>query len=168
MNVDENGSVAHVFVQKNGFFKRQGEDDNKGGWTIFKRHHSDKSHDMASIRIGFIKFASAHDLNNWTRLCWGESMWPEHQKLVLSSWWMRHCSTSWCRSNGQMPWPFRIWDVHLRVFQWILLLTERSSNKSSFIDGFSGELSTKTSDTPPTALGVDTGSSCSNEIRSTD
>ena len=47
-------------------------------------------------------------------------------------------------------------------------LRERSSNKLSFIDGFSGESSTKTSDTTPSALGVDTGSSSSNEIRSAD
>ena len=38
--------------------------------------------------------------------------------LVLSSQWMRHCSTSWFRSNGQILWPSRVWD-HLHVFQWI-------------------------------------------------
>ena len=65
---------------KHGFlFKRQGEDDNKGGWTLFKKHHSDKSHKMKSIGFGFFIFVLAHDLNNWTRLCWGESMWPEYK-----------------------------------------------------------------------------------------
>ena len=43
-----------------------------------KKHHYGKSRNMTSIGIGFITFATAHDLNNWTRLCWGESMWPEH------------------------------------------------------------------------------------------
>ena len=69
-----------TLLYKHGFlFKRQGEDYNKGGWTIFKKHHFDKSHNMTIIGIGFIIFAPAHDLNNWTRLCWGESMWPEHR-----------------------------------------------------------------------------------------
>ena len=74
MNVVKNGSVSNAFVQNMAFFlKRQGEDDNKWGWTIFKKHHSDKSHNMTSIGIGFIIIAPAHDLNNWTRLCWGEA-----------------------------------------------------------------------------------------------
>ena len=48
----------------------QDEGDNKEGWTIFKKSHI--------IRIGFIIFTPAHDLNNWTLLCLGETMWPEH------------------------------------------------------------------------------------------
>ena len=47
-----------------------------------------------------------------------------------------------------------------------ILLTDRSSNKSSH--GFNEELLTKTSDTPPTAIGVGAGISPSNEIRSID
>ena len=78
MNVDENGSVANTFVQNMAFFLSGKVNDNKGGWTIFQKHHTDKSHNMTNIGIGFIIFAPAHDLNNWTRLCWGESMWPEH------------------------------------------------------------------------------------------
>ena len=62
-NVDENGSVTKASVQNMTFFsKRQGEDDNKVGWTIFKNHSPDKSHSMTST--GFIIFAPAHDLNN--------------------------------------------------------------------------------------------------------
>ena len=41
MNVDENKSVAKAAVQSMaGFilFKRQGENDNKEGWTIFRNH----------------------------------------------------------------------------------------------------------------------------------
>ena len=48
------------------------------GHSLKKKHHSDKSHSMASIGIGFIIFAPAHGLNNWTQLCWGESVWPEY------------------------------------------------------------------------------------------
>ena len=40
------------------FFKRQ----DKGGWTIFKKYHPQKLHNMTSI--AFIIFAPAHDLNN--------------------------------------------------------------------------------------------------------
>ena len=46
--------------------KWQDEDDNKEGLTILKKHHPDKSHNM--IRIGFVIFTPAHDLNNWTLL----------------------------------------------------------------------------------------------------
>ena len=77
MNIDENGSVAKASVQNMAFFfKWQGEDDNKDDWTIFENHLPDKSHSMT--RMGFIIFAPAHDLNNWTLLCWVESIWPEH------------------------------------------------------------------------------------------
>ena len=85
------------------FFKWQGENDNKKGWKIYRNYHPDKSRDMT--RIIFIVFAPAHDLNNWTLLCWDESIWPEHQaRTVMSSQWIRHCSTSWCSSNWQMLW----------------------------------------------------------------
>ena len=79
MNVDENGSVANTFVQNIAFFLNGNVDVTirEAGQSL-KKHHSDKSHSMTSIGIGFIIFARAHDLNNWTRLCWGESMWPEH------------------------------------------------------------------------------------------
>ena len=69
MNVDENGSVANAFVQNMAFFLSGKVNDNEGGWTIFQKHHTDKSHNMTNISIGFIIFAPAHDLNNWTRLC---------------------------------------------------------------------------------------------------
>ena len=75
MNGDENGSIANASVQNiDGFlcFKWQDEDDNQEGRTIFKNHHPNKSHNMT--RIGFIILAPAHDLNNWTLLCWGKSM----------------------------------------------------------------------------------------------
>ena len=59
VNVDENGSIAKAFLQNMSFFfKWQGEDDNKEGWTLFKKHHPNKSH------------------NNLTLLCSGESMCP--------------------------------------------------------------------------------------------
>ena len=85
------------------FFKWQGENDNKKGWKIYRNYHPEKSRD--TTRIIFIVFAPAHDLNNWTFLCWDESIWPEHQaRTVMSSQWIRHCSTSWCSSNWQMLW----------------------------------------------------------------
>ena len=117
MNVDENGSVANAFVQNMAFFL-----SGKVKMTIREAGQSLKSTTLTShITWQVLVLALSHDLNNWTRLCWGESMWPEHKpKLVLSSWWMRHCSTSWCRSSGQMLWPSRIWDEHLHVFKWIL------------------------------------------------
>ena len=75
MNADENESVAKTSLQNMAsFFKWQGEDNDKGGWTIFKNHHPDKSHNMTSI--DFIIFAPAHALNNWKLLYWGERMWP--------------------------------------------------------------------------------------------
>ena len=42
------------------YFKWQGEDNNKEGCAIFKKYHSDKSHNVTSI--GFIIFAPAYDL----------------------------------------------------------------------------------------------------------
>ena len=78
MNVDENGPVAKATVQNMAVFlfvKWQDEDNNKEGLTILKKHQPDMSHNM--LRIGFIIFTPAHDLDNWTLLYWGESMWPE-------------------------------------------------------------------------------------------
>ena len=79
MNVVENGSIAKASTQNMVgflFLSWQDADDNKDGWKIFKNHHPNKSYNMT--RIGFIILAPAHDLNNWTLLCSGESMWPEH------------------------------------------------------------------------------------------
>ena len=120
MNGDENGSVGKESVQNTvGFLSCFLSDKmkmtiRKAGQSL-KKQHTNKSHNMT--RIGLIILALAHDLNNWTLLCWGESMWPEHLvKIVLSSQWIRHS----CSSNGQMLWPSGIWDEHLHVFQWIL------------------------------------------------
>ena len=78
MNGDENRSVVIGSVKNMAGFLFLGwqDEDDKEGLTIFKNHHIDKSHNMT--RIGPIILAVAHDLNNWTLLCWGESRWPEH------------------------------------------------------------------------------------------
>ena len=77
MNVDKNGSVAKASAQNMAFlFKWEGEDDNKESWTIFEKHHPDKSNDMTSIVFSI--FAPAHDLNHRTLLCWVEAMWSDH------------------------------------------------------------------------------------------
>ena len=79
MNVDENGSVANTFVQNMAFFLSGNVKMTiRETGHFLKKHHSDKSYSMASIGIGFIIFAPAHGLNNWTQLCWGESVWPEY------------------------------------------------------------------------------------------
>ena len=76
MNVDKNGSIAKAFLQNMAFvFKWQGEDDNKEDWTIFKKYHPNKSHNMT--RLGFIIFEPVHDLNDLTLLCSDESMCPK-------------------------------------------------------------------------------------------
>ena len=95
MNVDENGSVTKDTAQNMTFiFKRKSEDDKKDGWTILKKHHTNKSSNIASL--GFSVFTPVNGLNYCTPLCLYESMWPEHSvRIVLPSKCMRHCSTSW-------------------------------------------------------------------------
>ena len=64
INSDENGVVAKANAQDMAFFfKRQGEDEVKEGWTSFNKRHSDTSYAMTSIGYMPMVIAPAHDMD---------------------------------------------------------------------------------------------------------
>ena len=91
------------------FFKRQDEDDNKGGWKIFKNHHPNKSYNMT--RIDFIILAPAHVLNNWTLLCSGESMYSSGFCLISSN------TTMWNIYDGERSTRTKLIKLHMKSRQ---------------------------------------------------
>ena len=122
MNVDENGSVANTSVKNMAFFL-----SDKVKMIIREAGQSLKSTTLTShitwqvlaLALSYLHLHMIWIIENGcveVKACDQNTS----QKLVLSSKWMRHYSTSWSRSNGQMLWPSRIWDEHLHVFQWIL------------------------------------------------
>ena len=122
MNVDENGSVANTFVQNMAFFL-----SGNVKMTIRKAGQSLKSTTLTShiawqVLVLALSYLLLHMIWIIEHGCVEVKACGQNtsQVLVLSSEWMRHCFTSWCRSDGQMLWPSRIWDEPLHVFQWIL------------------------------------------------
>ena len=62
MNSDDNGVVAKA-QDMAFFFKRQGEDEVKEGWTSFNKRQSDTSHTLTSIGYMPMVLAPAHDMD---------------------------------------------------------------------------------------------------------